>query len=131
MSKLVQIGDFKDNGYDTVVKFGGWRAAYLNNTTEQTSYPAYFERHTQSAELFVLVQGSCKLLASPDGATDCEVLDMEPLVMYNVPPTTFHAVVMQPGCRILIVENIDVSADNSEYYHMSEAEKAHIVEITE
>ena len=54
---------------------------------------------------------------------------MEPLVMYNVPPTSFHAVAMLPGCRILIVENIDVSAENSEYYHMTEDEKAHIREI--
>ena len=129
MSKLVEIGNYTENGYASVIKFGGWRAAYLNNTTGEVSYPAYFERHTQSAELFVLVEGNCKLLASPDGKRDYEVLDMEPLVMYNVPPTSFHAVAMQPGYRILIVENIDVSAENSEYYHMTEDEKAHIREI--
>lgn len=129
MNKLVEIGDFTGNGYDTVVKFGGWRAAYLNNTTDAVSYPAYFERHTQSAELFVLVAGNCKLLASSDGKQDYEVHDMKPLVMYNVPQTSFHAVVMQPGCRLLIVENIDVSSENSEYYYLNDAEKANVQEI--
>ena len=123
MSELVQIGNFTDNGYQSVVTFGGWRVAYLNNTTDAPSEIKYFERHVESDELFVLVEGNCKLLVSPTGFEDLEVMDMEPLVMYNVRQTAYHAVQMQPGCRILIVENHDVSKENTLYHYMSVEEK--------
>ena len=127
--RLVEIGTYLGNGYESVIRYGGWRAAYLNNTTDEISYPTYFERHTQSAELFVLVEGRGKLLLSPDGEHDFEAVDMEPLMMYNVPPTSFHATVTEPGCRLLIVENSDVSKQNSEYRDLNEAQKAHIRDI--
>ena len=127
MKELVQIGDFTGNGYDSVIKFGGWRVAYLNNTTDAPSGLDVFERHVDSDEVFILVQGACKLLLSPNGCDELDVIEMEPLVMYNVRQVAFHSVLMQPGCRILIVENIDVSGENTVYYHMTEEEKAAVL----
>ena len=129
MSELVQIGNFTENGYQTVVKSAGWRVAYLNNTTDFASDIKYFERHVESDELFILVEGKCKLLLSPTGFENVEVIDMEPLMMYNVLKTSYHAVQMQPGCRILIVENQDVSSDNSLFYHLNEVDKISLSEI--
>lgn len=129
MSELVQIGDFRENGYQTVVKFGGWRAAYLNNTSEKPSDITYLERHVESDELFVLVEGSCKLILSSTGFTEPEIVEMEPLVMYNVRQTAYHAVQMQPGCRILIVENHDVSKENTLYYYLTEEEKTALTDM--
>jgi hypothetical protein len=128
MSGLVQIGNFTDNGYKSVVTFGGWRVAYLNNTTSVPSEISYFERHVESDELFVLVEGTCKLLVSPTGFDDLEVMDMEPLVMYNVRQTAYHAVQMQPGCRILIVENHDVSKENTLFHYLNDEEKKRLAD---
>jgi len=124
MSELVQIGNYIGNGYKTVVMFGGWRVAYLNNITEEPTDIKYFERHVESDELFVLVEGKCKLLVSPSGCADFEIIDMEPLVAYNVRRTAYHAVELQPGCRVLIVENSDVSSDNTLLHYLTDKEKA-------
>ncbi len=126
MSSLVDICDYTENSYRPVVDFGAWRVAYLNNTTDAVSSVDFLERHTTSAEVFVLVQGACTLLVSPTGSSAYEVYDMEPLKLYNVLPTTYHQVAMQPGCRLLIVENRDTGADNSLYCHLTAEQKEQV-----
>lgn len=126
MSKLVDICDYTENSYRPVVDYGAWRVAYLNNTTDDVSAVEFLERHTASAEVFVLVQGACKLLVSPTGNAAYEVYEMEPLKLYNVLPTTFHQVAMQPGCRLLIVENRDTGADNSLYCRLTAEQKEQV-----
>lgn len=126
MSELVQIGDCRENGYSVVVRFGGWRCAYLNNTTDKLSEITYFERHLESDELFVLLEGSCQLLLSPDGKQDYEAIEMKPLLMYNVRQTAYHAVSMRPGCRLLIVENADVNKHNSAFHTLTPQEQEQV-----
>lgn len=126
MSELLEISDHIEHSYKPVVDFGAWRVAYYNNTTDEVTPVDYLERHLETDEVFVLVAGSCQMIVSPTGSEAFEVTEMEPLKIYNVKSAAYHQVALQPGCRLLIVENVDTCEKNSLYCHLTPEQKQHV-----
>ena len=91
------------------VTYGNWRVAFLNHG-DVFAKPTYLERHLETDEAFVLLEGAATLLI---GADRREAV-MERNRVYNVRKGVWHQIVTVPGTRCLVIENADTSLENSE-----------------
>ena len=91
---------------------------------------SYFERHNETDEVFVLLQGQAVLFM---GKGDDVVEEMIPHVMkngvfYNVKRGAWHTVALSRDATILLVENRDTARENSSYFDLLPAQSAFLVE---
>lgn len=121
-SQSIKIHTWEGFGYQPVVNCRGWIVALMNwEERFDLQYIRAIERHLQTDEVFVLLQGESALFILHDDGID--VQKMIPGVVYNVPAGVWHSVVGSRDAKWLIVESSDVSMENSEYRHLSKAEK--------
>jgi hypothetical protein len=120
--KLLEIRFYNGEGFKPLVIFKSWRVAVLNYLDE--IHPARItrmERHPETDEVFVLLRGKAVLFLG-DGHTGLEAIhiqEMEPGVLYDVKPQTWHTVVMSREASVLLVENADTGEHNSEFIGLS------------
>jgi hypothetical protein len=94
-----------------------------------TDMMASLERHMQTDEVFVLLEGKAALfLAGGDGSEELSVEMMQPGLLYNVKQAAWHNAVLSRDATILLVENQDTCRDNSEYTPITPAQRAVIVQ---
>ena len=111
----MDIYDYTEDNYKTVLKFEHWRVAYLNYGDKfSTDSLVRIERHMLSDEAFILLEGEATLVTG----TDLLRTKMETHKVYNVPKGEWHHILTTPGTRVLIVENSDTCADNTEYMNV-------------
>jgi hypothetical protein len=74
------------------------------------------ERHLETDEQFVLLEGSCLMVTLKDDVIDpaFEFTWLQIGVLYNVPKGLWHATVMTPGTKMIIIENSGTTTNNSE-----------------
>lgn len=99
-------------GYRRVMAFGQWRVAVLAHAdmfAEEKCVKQ--ERHLETDEAFVLLDGSATLVVGEKG----ERIPLEKGRLYNVRKGGWHAVITWPGARLLVVENASTAPSNSEY----------------
>lgn len=117
--QILDILHCSEAGYHPQVWSGGWRVAYLNDTPRfHRENIVDMQRHNTSDEVFVLLEGHCTLYIGNGEAADVgEVtpVPMERGVLYNVRRGVWHTHVTEEGARLVIVENSEVSKDNSDY----------------
>ena len=121
----VDICAYEESGFSPLVFFGGWRVAILNHQPSQERGGVPFvERHHQTDEVFVLLQGPAILLLAGYGETPEKIEDllMEPGKLYNVPRNLWHAVLTQPQSKLLIIENADTGEEKSSYYPLAQGD---------
>jgi mannose-6-phosphate isomerase-like protein (cupin superfamily) len=108
----VEIYDYNGENYQTAMKFGSWRIAYLNygDKTAEENFRK-IERHNETDEVFVLLTGKASLYIGEKRSR----IDMEPHKLYNVPKGVWHHIFTSEGTRILIVENENTGEENSDY----------------
>lgn len=95
-------------GYKSVVQSGTWCFAGLNHAEKfKAESLAYLERHPNTDETFVLVEGEATLLIGEE----MKRVPMEKFRFYNVKAGTWHQINTKEGTRVLIVENADVQDD--------------------
>lgn len=115
---LIEIRSYQGEGYQPLITFASWRVAVLNYLDElHPSNITDMERHLQTDEVFVLVNGRGVLLlggngSKVEGPTDIE---MEIGTAYNIRMNTWHSILLSPDASVLIVENSDTGKENSEY----------------
>jgi hypothetical protein len=60
---VLEIREYHDEGYRPLIYFGAWRVAILRwIETTQPENIAYMERHTQTDEVFILLEGRATLI---------------------------------------------------------------------
>lgn len=122
----LDIYEYHGEGFKPLVDFESWRVA-LTCYGEKQSLQAInsISRHLETDEVFVLLNGSCTLFVGGCGDIPdfIEFIDMEPLKIYNIIKGTWHARALTPDTTILIVENCNTSAHNSESLELSEVQK--------
>lgn len=111
---------FENTGqcFKPVTAFGGWRVALLTRFDKVAPENLrQAERHLETDEVFVLLSGSACLITGADGNSPDKltVTAMEPAKVYNVRQRVWHHVLLTPDASVLIVENEDTAAENSEY----------------
>ena len=117
--ELLEKLSCSEEGYHPLVYFEGWRAAFLNDTPKfHLENIKEMQRHNTSDEVFLLLEGSCTLYVSDGTGRELGRLmgtDLERGVMYNVRKGVWHTHVTGPGAKLAIIENADVSPENSDY----------------
>jgi len=110
----IDIYDYTGEDYKKVMNFENWRIAYLNFGTEfnDKTLPR-LERHMESDEVFVLLEGEATLIIGKE----IEKIPMETHKVYNVPKGVWHHVMPCENARMLIVENDDTGKSNTEYIY--------------
>lgn len=122
----LEIYTHPEPGYRPLVDYGSWRVALLNATPIYLpDGVTYFDRHQRTAEVFVLLAGSCGLLLAGQGdkPADTQCVWMEPGRVYNVLPNTWHTLYMMPQSRLAVVENRDTCIENSPRYYLTPEER--------
>lgn len=116
--ELVEVKSCRESGYHPLVYFEGWRVAFLNDTPKfHLENIRDMQRHNTSDEVFLLLEGSCTLYVASGGEKP-ETVTAVPLEsgrLYNVKKGVWHTHVTGPGARLAIVENADVSPENTDY----------------
>lgn len=122
IEKLIEIKEYNGRGYQPMVAFERWRVALLNydQIFEKENIP-HMEKHLLTDEVFVLLNGEAILYIADgdDQPEGYQCIPMEPNKLYNIRQGVWHNIEVAPGSQILIVENDDVSRENSRYYPIS------------
>jgi hypothetical protein len=132
MNDLIEIKSYDGEGYKPLIDFGSWRVAILR--WEEALLPGNIrsmERHTQTDEVFVLLEGMATLILGGNGAlVDCIIPQLMELgKVYNIKQHVWHTVILSQDASILIVENQDTGVENSEYCELSEKQRSDLLEI--
>lgn len=99
-----------EEGYKVQHRFGAWRVAYLTYADHFDNI-TYLERHMETDEIFILVEGTATLLIG-EKAEPCEMIKNN---IYNIPKGEWHNIRVSKNAVVIIIENEDTSKDNSEY----------------
>lgn len=89
------------------------------------------ERHNQSDELFILLNGRCTLLFANETADglDIQAVEMEPMKVYNIPKTLWHNTVTQKDTKLALIEDSSTGSANSDNLDLTEAQIAKVREL--
>lgn len=121
--------------YLPLVDYQTWRVALLREDENLTPWTIpFFERHNETDEVFVLLEGSCMLIWTEEekpALEDMRAEIMKPGVVYNVTRGTWHSSALTEETQVLIVENVDTNDDNSEYYYLTPAQKQRLQDLAE
>ena len=108
----LEITEYDGPGYKPLVDFNGWRVAVANYMPKlELSQVDFLERHLETDEVFVLLQGEAGLLIGKERLQ----IPLESGKVCTVKKGIWHRVYMTPGAKILIVENTDTGSHNTEY----------------
>jgi mannose-6-phosphate isomerase-like protein (cupin superfamily) len=108
MEKLVYTGE----GYKTVLMAGAWRVAFLRHADRFAALQG-FERHNETHECFILLSGEGTMhIRDAEGHVESTVMEIN--VIYDVLPGEWHNITVSEDATVLIVENADTSAANSD-----------------
>ena len=86
------------------------------------------ERHNETDELFILLQGRCTLLFANETADglDIQAVEMEPLKVYNIPRTLWHNTVTRHDTKLALIEDSSTGSANSDVRPLTKAEIAEV-----
>jgi ureidoglycolate hydrolase len=129
---LLEIRQYTGEGYRPLIDYADWRVAILR--WEESLLPqniGMMERHTQTDEVFVLLEGQATLIlgGNSDRVESIQVQDLAISTLYNVKQNAWHTILLSQDASILIVENRDTGEDNTEYFRLSREFKKMILEI--
>ena len=91
---LIEVAQYDGPGYRALVYYEGWRVAFLNDDPSKYRRETipYLERHNETDELFVLLEGECTLYVA-DGVGDAlgqiSTVVMEKRKMYNIKTVSY------------------------------------------
>ncbi len=126
---LEQI-EIHGQGFQPLKDHGSWRIAQLSYDPGVNALNSLstLGRHFRTEEVFLLLQGEAVMFtAGSEDRPGCfEAFSFVPDRLYVVQPGQWHAAVLEPGTRLLIVENRDTGAENSETHPLSKEEKNEI-----
>jgi len=118
----LEVYAWQENGYKPLVFSDGWLVALLNwEPNADLTNACEIEVHHQTDEVFVLLNGKAALYSIM--LNGFQVVDIQPGLLYNVGRGTWHGVINTRDAKWLIVENRDVSPENSDIRPLSAEEK--------
>lgn len=89
------------------------------------------ERHNETDELFILLNGQCTLLFANETADglDIQAVEMEPMKVYNIPRTLWHNTVTRKDTKLALIEDSSTGSANSDNLDLTEAQIARVYEL--
>ena len=99
-------------GYEVLARFQNWRVAVITYAARFERQNLYrLERHMETDEVFVLMDGEAVLFIGPERIP----VDMELYAAYNVKCKIWHSICLSSNAKVLICENNNTGAENTEY----------------
>jgi ureidoglycolate hydrolase len=129
--KMLEIREFTGPGYQPVIDFSMWRVAILNYIEEiHPERIEKMERHNETDEVFVLIKGQGILFLGEGNERVVKIHTqvLEPSKIYNVKRSVWHSIVLSKDGSVLIVENMNTSSANSDYFTMNMEQRGVIVD---
>ena len=114
--EFLEICEYTGGGYKPVIDFESWRVAILRYCEElERPNITSMQKHMESDEVFVLLEGDCTLFIGGQGDEigEIEPVSLTPLKMFNVKKGTWHTHTLEKNTTVLIVENRNTRDDNS------------------
>ena len=131
---LLEIRAYTGEGYRPLVDYGAWRVAVLRYIDELLPHNIRaMQRHDETDEVFVLLQGRCILFVAEGGEAGpgkIHAQDMLPQVLYNVRRSAWHTHTLSQDAVVLVIENRDTGDANSPVVLLTEAQRGELVEIS-
>jgi hypothetical protein len=130
----LQIRGYDGEGFQPLIFFHGWQVAILNYLDDiRPERNDTMERHTETDEVFVLMKGRGILLIGGNGSWVEGVFPqaMDIGKIYNVRRDTWHTILLSRDATVLIIENGDTGAQNSEFASLSEECRGKIMKIAQ
>lgn len=114
MAKGLEILEHTGDGYQRNAEFESWVVATMTYSEKNDEkFCTYIERHLETDEVFVLVDGSATLVIG----MEMEKVPMEKYKIYNVKKAVWHTIFTEKDAKVLIVENSNTAKENSEYHY--------------
>ncbi len=132
-TNLLDIQSYTGEGYQPLVDYQAWRVAILRYNDElRVENIDNMQRHNETDEVFVLLQGQCILFVGAGDAQVTEIYaeDLAPCKLYNVKRGVWHHHTLGADATVLVIENRDTTYDNSPRTPLSAAQRAQLVELT-
>ena len=132
--QLLEIREYGGVGYQPLVDYGAWRVAILRFIDELLPERLdNWQRHHETDEVFVLLQGRCILFLGAGDQTVTQVYaeDLAPLKLYNVKRGVWHTHALSQDAVVLIVENRDTTLENSPRLALTAAQRQQVVELAQ
>ena len=114
---MIEIGRCPETAFETVACGGDWKVSILNEAAIfLPGKLSYVERHTETDECFVLLEGKARIFIAgngdvPDGKYN--VIEMKPLTAYNIKENVWHALENEKGTKVLVIEKTDTGDENT------------------
>ena len=103
IDKITYIHD----GFQVLKEFEGWKIGFLRYC-ERFSSCTEMERHLETDEVFVLLEGNATLY------TEEEICTMRRSILYNIPKGVWHHIVVSEDATVLVIENSNTSKANTQ-----------------
>lgn len=130
---LFEICEHNGEGYKPVVDFETWRVAFLNySPTLLPEKLTQMQRHNETDEVFVLLQGRCILFVGEgrDVVTCIHAEDLQPHRVYNVKKAVWHTHTLSRDAKVMVVENKNTTYDNSPFIELTAEQQQAVVQGT-
>lgn len=114
--ELIDIIKISQEGYTPLVDYQTWRVAVLKFCYDvRADRLKSMQRHLETDEVFVLLEGSCVLISGGNGERPevVECVKMEKNQLYNVKKGVWHTHALDEEGSVLIIENQDTCDKNS------------------
>jgi mannose-6-phosphate isomerase-like protein (cupin superfamily) len=124
----LKVESYDGEGLKRAVESGSWFVA-IKNWKPANDIDGFdmLERHLETDEVFVLLDGACTLLvdgSAADDASDIGCVAMEPMKVYCIPKGVWHNTITSRDAKLILMENSDTSMANSEIRTLNVDERA-------
>ena len=116
MNNSVVISKFSGNDFQVMAQFEGWKIGLLRISERFSSYKQE-ERHLLTDEVFVLLEGEAVLYV------ENQQFSMEIGTLYNVKKGAWHHIVVSENATVMVVENSNTGAENTEIRRLDHADQ--------
>lgn len=125
MENELQIYQYAGEGLEKSYVNSAWMVGVKNyKPASDIRSMDCLERHMLTDELFVpLTEGNLIVTMPLTEGAQMRVQKMEVGCIYSVPKGLWHNAIMPEGGKIILIERPDTSADNSEFYPLSDAQR--------
>ncbi|GHT59861.1 hypothetical protein AGMMS50239_07490 [Bacteroidia bacterium] len=126
MKQLIEEYAYSEQGYKPCLITPRWQAAILNYAESQDFKSIdKIEKHTQTDEVFVLLEGFAVLIAAEqtDNALRFETIPLQKGIIYNVPADVWHNIAMDEAARIIIFEDANTHLNDVTYNPLNEEQQ--------
>lgn len=118
-----EVIELAGEGFQKKLDSGGWRIArngYRKGVNDRSGVRT-MGRHRETKEVFILLTGAGFLLTggSEEAISDIQCRRLEKEKLYVVFEGTWHFLVLEEDSLVLIVENVDTGAENSDVAELS------------